>query len=667
MKLSFNILLASLAVLACTSCNFLDVAPAKRADLSDAMKNKSAVENWAFGNYETVHVTNPIAFTNYEGSTDEYVTPDAWNEHNRQTVAYGKLNATNISDEYWRRFYGSIGNVHLFLRELENQNPPFLTEDDKALYVANSNFLKGYYYFKALSLFGPCPKVDSYQPTDTPKEEFPGRYHFDYMVDYVCDLLDLAMNTPQFPAGYTLDETYGRGNKTVCAALKSRMLLYAASPLWNGDFPYPSWSNNTSFETPGYGKELVSKEFSLDKWVRAKEAAEEAIKIATTEGQRKLMDIADIKSMMDNDKLKPEDLYIPESMFESEEGEEGEENTAARQEFLQRVMLMRYVAASDEEMGNKELIFTVNNQTTSDIAFASLPRNVIENNNGEWFSGFCGISPTLEMVEAFYTVNGKLPAKDPDFPDESQWLTSANIPDRTDIIKLNVNREPRFYAWILYDGCDVGPVLVDGKPLTLDLKRTDKSGYDSKPSLRDQNQTGYLNNKFTPVDTRWTGNSNSVDYFPAPLIRLAELYLNLAECCAELYMNTGDAAELDEALTNLNIIRRRAGVPELKTADCTEDMTIRDWVRAERRIELFIEGHRYYDLRRWRIADEYLEEGARTGLNSFVSRKPNLTFSEFNQRVEVDGDYCWYDRMYLLPLHQNEVYNNPQMVQAPGY
>ena len=666
MKLSFNILLASLAVLACTSCNFFDVAPAKRADLSDAMKNKSAVENWAFGNYETVHVTNPIAFTNYEGSTDEYVTPDAWNEHNRQTVAYGKLNATNISDEYWRRFYGSIGNVHLFLRELENQNPPFLTEDDKALYVANSNFLKGYYYFKALSLFGPCPKVDSYQPTDTPKEEFPGRYHFDYMVDYVCDLLDLAMNTPQFPAGYTLDETYGRGNKTVCAALKSRMLLYAASPLWNGDFPYPSWSN-TSFETPGYGKELVSKEFSLDKWVRAKEAAEEAIKIATTEGQRKLMDIADIKSMMDNDKLKPEDLYIPESMFESEEGEEGEENTAARQEFLQRVMLMRYVAASDEEMGNKELIFTVNNQTTSDIAFASLPRNVIENNNGEWFSGFCGISPTLEMVEAFYTVNGKLPAKDPDFPDESQWLTSANIPDRTDIIKLNVNREPRFYAWILYDGCDVGPVLVDGKPLTLDLKRTDKSGYDSKPSLRDQNQTGYLNNKFTPVDTRWTGNSNSVDYFPAPLIRLAELYLNLAECCAELYMNTGDAAELDEALTNLNIIRRRAGVPELKTADCTEDMTIRDWVRAERRIELFMEGHRYYDLRRWRIADEYLEEGARTGLNSFVSRKPNLTFSEFNQRVEVDGDYCWYDRMYLLPLHQNEVYNNPQMVQAPGY
>lgn len=373
------------------------------------------------------------------------------------------------------------------------------------------------------------------------------------------------------------------------------------------------------------------------------------------------MDIADIENMMANDKLSQEDLYIPESMFE------GEENAAARDEFLKRVMLMRYVAASDEEMGNHELIFTINKNVSSEISRASLPRNIIKNNNGEWYSGYSGISPTLEMVESFYTVNGKLPAKDPDFPEKSQWLTSADIPNRGDVIKLNVNREPRFYAWILYDGCDVGPVLADGSPLTLDLKSTDKSGYVNNPSLRDQNQTGYLNNKFTPVSVRWTGNSDNIDYYPAPMIRLAELYLNLAECCAELYMNTGDAAELDEALSNLNIIRRRAGVPELSTADCTEDMTIRDWVRAERRIELFMEGHRYHDLRRWRIAEENLGEGARTGLNSFVGRITNPTFSQFNQRVEVDGDYCWYDRMYLLPLHQNEVYNNPQMVQAPGY
>lgn len=658
MKRSFNILLTSFAALVCASCNFLDVAPAKRADLSDAMKNKSAVENWVYGNYETIVVTNPILFSNYEGSADEYVTPDAWTEHARQALAYGKLNATNMSDDYWRRLYGSIGNIHLFLRELENQNPPFLTEDDKALYVANTHFLKGYYYFKILSLFGPCPKVDEYQPTDTPKEEFPGRYHFDYMVDYVCEQLDLASNTPQFPAGYTLDESYGRGNKTVCAALKSRMLLYAASPLWNGSFPYPSWSN-TSFETPGYGKELVSKEFSLDKWRRAKTAAEEAIRIATTDGARKLMDISDIESMMSNDKLSPEDIYIPESMFEGDE--------AAKEEFLQRVMLMRYVTASDEVNGNHELIFTINNDAVSTVSYASLPRNIIKNNNGEWYSGYCGVSPTLEMVESFYTINGKLPADDPDFSSESDWLTSANIPGRDEIIRLNVDREPRFYAWILYDGCDVGPVLADGSPLRLDLKSTDKSGYVNNPSLRDQNQTGYLNNKFTAPSTRFTGNSNRVANFPAPMIRLAELYLNLAECCAELYMNTGDAAELDEALTNLNIIRRRAGVPELSTGDCTDEMSIRDWVRAERKIELFMEGHRYYDLRRWCIAEDHLKEGARTGLNSFVGRITNPTFSQFNQRVEVDGDYCWYDRMYLLPLHQNEVYNNPQMVQAPGY
>ena len=45
----------------------------------------------------------------------------------------------------------------------------------------------------------------------------------------------------------------------------------------------------------------------------------------------------------------------------------------------------------------------------------------------------------------------------------------------------------------------------------------------------------------------------------------------------------------------------------------------------------------------------------------------NPTIEEFNQRVVVDGDYQWFDRMYLLPLSSDEVYSNPQMVQAPGY
>ena len=66
-------------------------------------------------------------------------------------------------------------------------------------------------------------------------------------------------------------------------ALKARLLVYAASPLWNGGFPFPNWQN-TNFETPGYGKALVSYTYDPQKWVRAKQACEEAISFATSEG-----------------------------------------------------------------------------------------------------------------------------------------------------------------------------------------------------------------------------------------------------------------------------------------------------------------------------------------------------------------------------------------------
>ena len=76
---------------------------------------------------------------------------------------------------------------------------------------------------------------------------------------------------------------------------------------------------------------------------------------------------------------------------------------------------------------------------------------------------------------------------------------------------------------------------------------------------------------------------------------MAELYLNLAECHAALGNTT-------EALINLNVIRQRAGVQNLTEGDLTGEMNLMDWVRNERFVELFEEGHRYYDLRRWTLA-----------------------------------------------------------------
>ena len=90
-----------------------------------------------------------------------------------------------------------------------------------------------------------------------------------------------------------------------------------------------------------------------------------------------------------------------------------------------------------------------------------------------------------------------------------------------------------------------------------------------------------------------------------------------------------------------------------------------DWVRNERFIELWGEGHRYFDLRRWCIAPQYLKAGAREGLNY---RVVDPTFEELNQRVTLTNQpFVWYDRMYFIPVASSEVDSNPQLVQAPGY
>ncbi len=101
---------------------------------------------------------------------------------------------------------------------------------------------------------------------------------------------------------------------------------------------------------------------------------------------------------------------------------------------------------------------------------------------------------------------------------------------------------------------------------------------------------------------------------------MAELYLNLAECYAAL-------DDAPNAIINLNIVRKRAGIKELKTTDLST-MSITEWVRNERFVELYEEGHRYYDLRRWAIAPQMLKAGLRYGLNGLLK---NPSFEEFNQ------------------------------------
>ena len=623
------------------SCDYLDVVPPEQPTTEDTMKDESDALGFISSCYIAVASTSPFPYSNYEWSTDESVDPPLW-EGNNQKTAWNLWSSTNAGG-YWTDLYNCIGHCHMFENIAATAHPNGATEEDMNRWKAEAKFLKAYYHFRLLSMYGPIPIVDTRLPQSTMPEEFPGRSHYDYVVEYIVNKLDEAI--PYLPA-VGGPEDWGRATSTIAKALKGRVLLYAASDLWNGRFPYNNWVN-TNYETPGYGMELVSHTYDQQKWQRALKANLEALQYAENEGERKLIDLDNLPNTLYQVPLP----YIPGVNTSTPEGEE----------FARRVLMLRTIVNSNEDDGNTETIWGMFLQDDDQwINFAPWPKRICQYNN-QWVDGWCAINPTLYTVEHFYTKDGYLPENDPNFADESRWFTSANISDRPEVIRLNVNREPRFYAALSFDGDDYSPLIKAGEPLRVNLRDANQQGYNPTLFNRDYTVTGYFCKKYTSPQIQVsdvTGTDNRENY-AKPLIRLAELYLNVAECYAALGQNA-------QAIQYLNPIRRRAGIPELTEEDITNEMTMMDWVRNERFVELWGEGHRFYDLRRWMTAPQTLSANMREGLN-VAGAGMNPSFEALNQRTVINQQFQWATSMYLWPIAADEIYNNPQLLQAPGY
>ena len=614
------------------SCDFLEVVPTEKPTLPDATKDYNSTLGFLYSCYAGIQ--NPVYFANAEGSGDEFAIPELWG-YACQNVGYGLYTPHSLLDHRWGNYYRFIGQCHLFLQELEKAKG--VTEDDKIRWRAEAKFLIAYYHFEVLRFYGPCPITDSYIAKDTPNSEYNGRSHYDYVTNWIVDLLDEAAE--DLPTTEITDSEWGRATVAIAKAIKARALVYAASPLWNGEFPYPNWTNKV--ETPGYGKELVSKTYDESKWRRALTACNEAITAAENEGF---------------------ELYKDESLYSSKgvslPNIPGMSSSEEYENFKKKVLLMRFVVTALPTEGNKEFVWGLNTGDDQ-MVIHSLPTRILKQSDGNWYSGWSGIAPTLNSVEYFYTENGKTPDMDDNFTREEEWFTSGNLPGKEDIIKLHIRREPRFYAWFAFDGGDYGSKINNGSPLVMRLRDNQLQGLNPGLFNRDHCSTGYMSQKYVRPDAvvNASGSFSNGGNPPRPLVRMAELYLNLAECQAALKNN--------DAISTLNIIRNRAGVPDLTESDITPEKPLIEWVRNERFIELWGEGHRYFDVRRWVQGPKYFAAGKRKALNA--EEKQNPTFEEYNKPIQLARAYVWESRMYLAPVFYNEAYKNPQMVQAPGY
>ena len=644
-----------------TSCDYLDVVPPKTVDYEDTMKDKNLALNFLYSCYNATLSKVSNNTCDYFQAADEFAVPIELNSYSHG-VAFDTFNPVSIAYP-WNTYYSSIHQTNLFLKALDELNTSGVTDEEKERWRAEGYFLLGYYHLNLLEAYGPICLVGKSYPQTTATSDFPGRSHFNCCVDTIAAWFDKAAEV--LPATGPDDEL-GRATSTACKALKAKALLIAASPLWNGGFPFPDWKNS-SFMTEGYddegnkapGKatyELVSHEYHPERWERALSACKEALQLATTDGNRSLM-TEEISEILRANQQVP----LPQVPGKNKNKEED----AA---FLKKVMLFRYLAWSAETDGNREYIYAASarkGKQTLNME-AALPHAIFTAATGSPIGGKSYVAPFLYTVEHFYTERGYLPENDITFPHKEEWLTSAGL-SNPDIIKLNVGREPRFYAWLSFDGDEYAPLLAKGSPLIIKARDSKKQGYNKATYTSENSVTGYFSKKGVQPDLKWRDDGGSCTFSSASnflnirvsVMRLAELYLDLAECHAML-------GHEQEALDNLNIIRRRAGIEDLTpTMIAGSGMSLIDWIRNERFVELWGEYSRYFDLRRWMLAPERLKKGTREGLNAMQKNDPS--FEEFNKRIVIDQPYKWTNRLYLLPMNVSELYSNPQLVQSPGY
>ena len=263
-------------------------------------------------------------------------------------------------------------------------------------------------------------------------------------------------------------------------------------------------------------------------------------------------------------------------------------------------------------------------------------------NGPNGYGGWGGNCPLQELVDDYEVVKNGV-------------ATPFNWNDKEEASHPYENRDPRFYATILYDGAQ-----WMSRPLetffTVDASGKETGGgKDSKYGNDSWNTspTGYNLKKFqdeTYVQNSWNFKAKNWN-----IIRMAELYLNKAEALYEI----GDE---DGAREAVNAVRKRAGLPDVVASGSD----LLEAIKHERRIELAFEEHRYYDVRRWKDAPKYFGRAVHSVM---IKKYPDghKTYEPSSIRNAVGGDRKWDDKRYWVPIPKSEMDKNPNFVQNPGY
>lgn len=308
-------------------------------------------------------------------------------------------------------------------------------------------------------------------------------------------------------------------------------------------------------------------------------------------------------------------------------------------------------------------LFTKGNPSETIWARYFNPDGGENHNHGLWvspngYNSWSGDTPIQEHVDAYEMADGS----------EFSWDNPEQAAAPYE------NRDPRFYANVLYNGAEwrprpPGPDEIDPVGIIqtgwyeVPGESALRPGIDTREGpIQNWNgtKTGYNLKKFVDKDLL---PDREQQFNPWPFLRYAEVLLNYAEAAAELGHN-------QQAADAVNEIRARVGMPPIPPDGGGDGRTLMDRIRNERFIELAFEEFRFFDVRRWMIAPDVYQNAH--GIRVVGRLDPNgvpvggNTYRFEYEVIQVD-ERQWNDRAYFLPIPQDEMDRNPNLVQNPGY
>lgn len=631
MKKIIYLIVFSILILSSSCKKYMDIIPDDVATLDYAFRDRTSAEQYLFTCY---------SFLPLFGSTNNdpglMCGDDLW--FHTDLNGYSQLgwdlakdgnNVSNPLFNFWDGTNGAtssmwqgIRDCNIFLSKIGNVKGD-LESSEKKRWIAEVKFLKAYYHFYLLRMYGPIPIVKKNLPVSaSPGQVAVYRAPVDSVVNYIVELLDEA--TPDLPLSIINGVSeMGRITQPIALSIKAKVLVMAASPLFNGNKDYANLIDNR-------GIQLFNQTFEKSKWERAANACKAAIDTCLAAGINLYHFSNPALAISDSTKL-----VVTSSAVVTDKWNVGRIWGAS---FPSRTLELR-----------------------------SMPRLA-----DAWKRAvYQMLVPTLKMDEMYYTNHG-VPIDEDKTYDYTDRYNLATVPDEEKYYmqpgyvtaKLSLNREPRFYGSLGIDGgwwYGLGR-LDDTKQWPENFKLGSVSG--GQIGTERYTITGLYIKKLTNYLSTYSGTSFAAKQYDYPIFRLADLYLLYAEA-----LNESLGKPNAEVYKYVDMIRERTGLDGVVESwskyskypqkPLTQD-GMREIIHRERNIELAFEGHRLWDIRRWKEAIKYFNQPIQGW---------NITGTDaagFYQKLSY-AHHQYTLRDVFWPIKQSDILQNKNLMQNPGW